>query len=373
MAKRAEGWKLRPDRRTGIQFVRFRHAKIRYEISTGERDLGVASGKAAFIYSEVVSGRWERTVTIARPGQPLDEVAALWLADVETECKPKTWKLYKLHIQTHLVPFFASLDRVVPPRVADYRRMRLRKVLRETVIKELTTLRRLCRWAVEQDILREVPKIANPPPGAAGVDDARGVRHKRKPIPISQPEAQAIIAALPERASRARRGHVRHVVRDFFVVLWETGLRPETVSAIEAPGNFRKGALELTITPDVDKVKYARELPLTDAARDALARNVPEVGRIFGTHDFRDPFRKACRAALGDDWRAEQVTPYDFRHGRTTDLLDQPGATLPGVSYLVGHKQITTTNRYVHAPKAAGAAILSGGRAGGTQKGRERV
>ena len=142
MARTAEGWKLRTDPRTGIVYVRFRHQKIRYSISTGERDPGPAAKKAAIIYAEVISGRWQRQLVIARPGQPLEEIAAEWLADIEGECRKNTWKLYVIHVGTHFAPFFGSLDRVTESGSVDYSRARLKKVLRVTLVKELTTLRR---------------------------------------------------------------------------------------------------------------------------------------------------------------------------------------------------------------------------------------
>jgi integrase len=364
MVRRAEGWKLRQDRRTGTQFVRFRHETVRYEISTGERDEGKAAPKAAAIYAEVVSGRWGRRIVAGTPGADFGDVAAEWLIDVASECVPKTHGLYVLHVRTHLAPFFGTIDRMTDARIGDYRRARLRQVLRTTVNKELATLRRFLRWCVDEKYIQVMPKVESVPPSVLGTEDTKR-RHKRKSIPVSAGEAKAIIASLPEFAKRARRGKNRHRVRDFFAVLWETGLRPETVEAIKAPVHYRRRGKELHITKDIDKVRYDRELPLTKAARAALDRCALEAGLIFGSHDFRVPFREACRAAAKAgklaSWKAEKVTPYDFRHGRTTDLLDQPDATLPGVAYVVGHKQITTTNRYVHAPKKAAEAVLLGG------------
>lgn len=365
MARRAEGWKLREDRRTGIQFVRFRHQKVRHEISTGERDPGAAAKAAPGIYAEVISGRWGRHAVAGAPGAKFDEVSAEWIVAIAPECDVDTKKLYELHVGTHLAPFFVTLDRVTEARVGDYIRWRLRKVLRVTVIKELTTLRRFLRWCKAEKYVSELPHIESPSPSVLGTPDTKR-KHKRKTIPVTEAEARAILALLPEKSARARRGPHKHAVRDFYVVLWETGLRSETVSKLEAPRHYHRGAKELHITKDVDKVRYDRDLPLTLRCRRALDTWAREEGLLFGAHDRRTPFREACRQAAKQRklpaWKADEITPRDFRHGRTTDLLDQPNATLPGVAYLVGHKQVTTTNKYVHAPKSAAESVLLGGK-----------
>jgi hypothetical protein len=49
---------------------------------------------------------------------------------------------------------------------------------------------------------------------------------------------------------------------------------------------------------------------------------------------------------------------YDFRHARLTDLVSRSG-DLTGVAYLAGHKNVTTTNRYVHPSRRAAERVLA--------------
>ncbi len=51
------------------------------------------------------------------------------------------------------------------------------------------------------------------------------------------------------------------------------------------------------------------------------------------------------------------ISPYDFRHGRTTHLASSTN-NLAGVSYLVGHRDISTTARYVHANERHAREVL---------------
>src|SRR5664279_4464710 len=96
MARAAEGWQLVQARQTGIYQVRFTHAGKRGSFSTGKRNPGEAAEVAARIYADVVSGRWvSGKVLAATTGKAFDEVAALWLADVEPTIDPRTFTLYQ--------------------------------------------------------------------------------------------------------------------------------------------------------------------------------------------------------------------------------------------------------------------------------------
>jgi Phage integrase family len=177
-------------------------------------------------------------------------------------------------------------------------------------------------------------------------------RHKAEPVPLDQSEAYAIIENLPEFAERARPDKPRFRVRDVVALWWETALRPVTIGRLRCPDHFRPGATDLTITRDIDKVRYKRQLPLTELAVQALERSCPDIGLIFGVHDLRPQLLKAARRAHEAGklpaWKIERVSPYDFRHGRTTQLANRT-KHLAGVSFLVGHKDPSTTAKYVHA------------------------
>jgi hypothetical protein len=101
---------------------------------------------------------------------------------------------------------------------------------------------------------------------------------------------------------------------------------------------------------------------LTERARAALDATIVELsknlppgadfkGPVFGEHDYTTHIR---RAALGDDETpgalprelAERFCGAHLRSARITHLLDR-GANLPGVQHLAGHRQMSTTARYV--------------------------
>jgi integrase len=87
-----------------------------------------------------------------------------------------------------------------------------------------------------------------------------------------------------------------------------------------AASNYMKGSSSLTLRDEVDKARFGRELPLTARARAALDSVCPDVGLIFGEHDYRVVLRNAARAAGIDPFRAGRISDYDFRHSRLTYL-----------------------------------------------------
>jgi integrase len=359
MARRAQGWKLHP--RGKVLWVRFTHEGERVERSTGERDAGPASARAAEIYAGWVSGRRHAGVGRVRVSDraPVDELAAEWLVSLANTHSDGTRGMYEVHMRATLGPFFKTIDRVTTRSIGDFQRTRLGQVLRKTVRKELHSLRFFLGWCVEQEHLEEVPGFPTMPKGALGI---RSGKRKAKAVEVTPEQVATFLLALPERSDgrRAKKGEPRRdafAVRAYAVVAWETALRPATIGKLSVPEHYQKGAAHMTITADIDKVRFGRAVPLTPGARAVLDEACPEKGLLFGRHDARRYFKAAALAAkmpLG-------FSPYDLRHARTTELIERTGNLL-GVAYLVGHKQVTTTNAYAKpTQRAAERALASAG------------
>jgi len=356
MARAAEGWQLVQVRQTGIYQVRFTHAGKRGSFSTGKRDPGEAAEVAARIYADVVSGRWVSGKVLAvTKGKAFDEVAALWLADVEPTIDHRTFTLYQFtYVATHFAPFFRTIDKLTTVGAENYIASRLQKVTRHTVKKELSVLRRLAKWAYRRGYLEQMPEIETP--GKRVLGHAAESARKKAFLVFTAKEMASIVAKLPEHATSQRVGE-SFPVRSRFVVAWETSLRPATLDKLTVPENYRRGSQVLTITDEADKSRYRRELPLSEAARVALDSVCPDAGIIFGPHDFRTLLRAAAKAAGIDEYRAKRISDYDFRHSRLTHL-GQVTSNLSGVMYLAGHTQPATTARYLRPQKAAAEEVL---------------
>lgn len=344
MPRRSEGWTVYEDPRSGTWIARFRHGGRRYHVSTRETDRARAKQAAAAIYAETVSGR--RWQPAGHAPLRLFDLICEWVAAVELEV-PDTAPQYRSIGFAHVEPFFRDTGRLTEPAMADYMRARLRVVQRSTVRAEMTTIRRLCRWLHERGHLATMPTVPSPPRTATGT--VHPVAGGRKLVDLTAADVARILDHLPERS----RGVA---VRSYFVAMWETGLRKGSLDRLRTPEHYERGAAYLLITPDVDKSRYGRELPLTPAARAALDSALPdEPGLIWGAHDLRVALKHAAQAAGVEDWRA--VSCHDLRHARLTHW-GEATTDLASLSYLAGHKHATTTDRYLHPRRAAAEALI---------------
>lgn len=353
MGRPAEGWKL--VWRGAVAYVRFTWRGERVDESTGQRDPGRAAEEAARTYADVVSGR--RVITRgqgkgqkASPAQLLVvELLALWIADLEHRYAKRTAGLYKTHALAHFTRW-ERLAEVTEASVDAYISERLGLVTRETVVKELNSLKNFLAWCVRREFLPGLPVLPSVPAGALGVRDPR---RKEEATDLSPEEVERWLAALPaETRAPARKGPWkgrRFPVRDWFTLAWETALRPATLAALAVPRHYQRGAEQLQLSRDIDKIRFGRPVPLTARARAILDRHAPAGGGgvIFGesARDLRAYIKPAGAAAGLAPEKVATLSPYDLRHARATDLIDQTG-DIEGTAYLLGHKQITTTNRY---------------------------
>lgn len=358
MGRHAEGLKV--VWRDGYGIARFTWQKKREFISTGERDPARAQAKAEQIYAEVIGGKRRKVSAALRVLQPLDQLFAEWLASLEGVLDESTIETYKdLYVATHFMPFFRSLDRAADEAAIDtYGRARLRKVLRKTVYKELGALRGFLKWCKMEGFIDALPAFPEYPKTAKG---KRAGKHRAKANELTEEQVVRAIHSLPmisDRISKIDRR--RFAVRPRFVVAYETGLRPASVDALEVPTHWRPGSKTLTITDEIDKTRFGRELTLTPPAVAALESTIAllgiERGPIFGRHDYRTYLR---RVGLDEELKSP-LAAYDFRHARGTHLTER-GAALPGIAYQLGHTQLTTTSKYTHATKRAGDAALEVG------------
>lgn len=348
MGRPAEGWKVRWKR--GWAYCCFTWAGHEYRIALRTRDKREAQEAAARAYAEVVSG--QRRPLRLQPGRLLDlaDLMAAWIESKRPALDPTTVPTLEIYAR-RFVDYFGSLDRITEASAQNYGLSRLGQALRTTVLRELAYLRQFLAWSKVQGALLDVPHVPSLPPKAAGT---RTGTQRAKFVHISPAEAHAILAELPEE-SKAIAGR-RWPVRARFAFAWETGLRPETLSRLRVPDNWRPGMTHLELADEDDKARFGREVDLTPEAVRILRRVAPEAGEIFGRHNYAKAIKRAAIAVLGPV-RGKDFAPYDFRHGRAKSLLDA-GAPLRGVSYVLGHLRPTTTDKYLAPERSAGKLAL---------------
>jgi integrase len=286
-----------------------------------------------------------------------------WREAMSGECRAKWWMTRGYHFD-HIARHFGTLDAILDASMRrQYVASALKRCGAETLKKELGTLRSFAAWAEGQAWGFVAPEVSGPTKKQRGTRDPR---RKREPISLQADEVEALIAQLPEQTSRARRaGDPLRPIRDFVVMVWDTGLRPSTVERLSTPEHWRRGSKELFITAGIDKEEYERTVDITDRVADVLERRTETLrdgrGVLFGPcQSALKGYLPIAAAAAGiDEARARKTTIYDFRHAAGRRLLDASGGNMRGVAFQLGHRRPTTTNIYTRPDKHAGDAVVA--------------
>lgn len=357
---------LRVEWRRGIGHARFTHAGEDRLISTGKRDSDAAQAEAERIYRRETGTVGPRPLSARElRASPLDMLCAEWLSSLVGTLDPKTIETYtKTYCRKHWLGFFRSLDEMRSPLARErYRTARLAKALAKTVKKECWAQDKFLRWCVTAEVLHATEL----PPALVWLKTTMGTRtgrQREQPRELAPADVGAFLAALPEWIERGPRARTKPpiVVRDRMVFAYETALRPETLREI-VWGDVLGARGALRVRPEVDKTRFGRDVPLSLPAQACLERvragrvqrglPVGPLDPVFGRHKLPKTIARAAKAAGLDG-----VAPYDLRHSRSTHLADA-GAAITGIGYLVGHKQATTTNKYLHQSERAAIKALA--------------
>lgn len=334
--------------------LRFSHNGVRFSRTFGKKQ-AAAQKEAAIWFADVISGR-QKIESADFSALPFREAYVEFLTETANEIGGDTLKTYTTYGK-HFARFFDTLGDITESNIGSYQRARLGEVKRATLRKESAKLGQFIRWLVEEKHYLETPpgkpRIS---PKATGTSYKKRRRGKATPVTVEQIEA--IIALLPEW-SRSRDGQPPFPVRDRFIILWETGLRPDsTIGKVEAHKHYRKGTPQLVITADIDKNRWARTIPVSERAAEAFDRCWPTSGKglMFGQHDFRHHVKGAAAKVLPPDL-AERFTDYDLRHARITLWCFTQAHNLGGIAFLIGD-DINTLRHYCHPDEAQAMSVL---------------
>jgi len=374
-----EGWRLKLKRGRKTYTVVYTHNGREVERSTGRKDPREASEVAARIYADAVQKEPQvRRVVRRGDSTPLEEVVTLWLT-LDTTIAPttvETFTTYGRHWcwlpptpSGEVRPRWESLVDVTDATVKQYRNDRLTVVTAGTVRHELSALRKFLEWCTENGPVPGAPErfltrtvtVCGVPKKTTG---QRFEKRRRKAAPeLSPEEVEALLAALPVwaakgaglRADRAKMKN-RFPVRARFLVGYETGLRPSFLDVLRVPEHYRKGRSTITILVEHDKNRIAREVELTERARAALDAICPDIGPIFGKHDYRIPLGRAAAEVLPPH-KAAVFNGAHFRSAQATHTLELTG-NIPGAMELFGWTQVSTASRYTRPSQRAARKVI---------------
>ena len=380
------GWRIRRKPGRKIWTVVFR-AGGPQELSTGTEDKAKALEEGERLYADAVRRAQLRGKTVRHRALDVDLAGAmaLWLVSLETthaKSTRRTWEEWA----RHWIVYFDAFHNVTEGACRDLMGERLGKVRRQSWKREAAGLRNFVRWAFERKLLPELVLVPNAPRHAAGT--ACETRRRVAAVALTSEQVEAFLAALPTTSEASRPGHDPYVVRDRFIVQYETGLRPSSLDRLRAPDHYRPGESMLRLSDDTDKARWGRDVPLTPRAAEALervlfwielqrrereaklGRPAPEqnyAGLVFGVHNYKKQVRAAARASLPSEL-AERFCAAHLRSARITHLIER-GANLVGVQFCAGHRQLSTTSKYVKPSFRAAQEAMAIGAAMGEADG----
>ena len=271
-----------------------------------------------------------------------DRAVDSFLALSATRLAPRTVDAYRRDLDDVTAFLGASPARATPDRLAEYvADMRARGLAATTVGRRIAALRSFYKHQMLVGAREDNP----------AAELALPKRARTLPRTLSPGEAERLIEAATGTTPRALRD------RALVELLYGAGLRVS-----EAVGLERSAVdLERRFVRCIGKGSKERIVPIgreaVDALRRYLARGRPHLDRRHRTELFLNAqggaltragaFLILRRLAGSAGLDPERVHPHLLRHSFATHLLEG-GADLRSVQEMLGHADLSTTERYTH-------------------------
>lgn len=216
-----------------------------------------------------------------------------------------------------------------------------REFARRSIARKAASLRRYFAWAIAEDLATADPTIGV---RISGVDG-------RLPRVLDQRELGHLLdGPVPDDEPPWRRGRDDAILE----ILYGSGVRVSELCSLDIDSvNLDKSVLVVW-----GKGSKQRQVPLSGPARDALVawlairhEVVPadQGAALFANERGRRITSRDIRRII-DRRSASPTHPHALRHTFATHLLDG-GADLRAVQELLGHADVSTTQRYTHVSR----------------------
>jgi site-specific recombinase XerD len=252
----------------------------------------------------------------------------------EKHRSPSTVLAYRADLE-QLVEYLKEKNKVLPSQVSasDIETFRdsllSQKYTAKSVSRKLNAVKTFFRWMVDQK--------------HAGRDVSRDVAHPK------------IEASMPKFLSPLEYRALRDVVRDdiriaaIVELILQTGMRISEVANLKT-----KNVSESEIKIDAYATQPERNIPLNKPARDVLNEYIksrPKTNSpyVFVSKNGKPLAVRNIRAAIDRYFHKAEIPDYSVNDLRTTFIVEnlKTGADLIMLSQVVGHKRLSTTERYL--------------------------
>ncbi|MBI2942787.1 MAG: tyrosine-type recombinase/integrase [Candidatus Wallbacteria bacterium] len=295
------------------------------------------------------------------------ELATRFLAWVELNERPGTFRYYAYRLKRHIVPALGQFD------IAELRRKDIIAYLearqtdgmsKSSFRKELQIIRRLLAWGVEREADEEHPALE--------VNVAVDIRRPRAPrneeprfyspeevydqilASLRNPKLENLklehpTALLPDTLA-ARVAALKDIPLGLMLTAFTTGMRLRELQAFSFDWcDFQRGIIRIPNTLEFSpKGHKPRTVVLNEDLKLWLLTRTRKVGRVFVSPKYRRPiadFRKTLLAV--EKATGFHIKLHDARHTFASFLLAE-GVPLHEVKEILGHTDISTTMIYAH-------------------------
>lgn len=306
---------------------------IYIRMRVGTRDVWRSTKTADLKLAQILLGEWRKKAERGEAGLPEIRTMTVneWLPSFMRWSKANKRSWWRDEYATkRLAKFFGEfkLQEVTKQRAEAYARDRSQEVKAATINRELSLMRRILSYAVEQGKLDTNPLlgIKMKPEGAL-----------RQPVLDDEGEGRLL--------SVCNRDWFKFTIR----LALASGCRQGELLELRWKHiDFRDSALVVADSKSGESRRVPVPKPLLEELREMRGTPegwvivVPQTGRPPNRHTVRHMFKRAAKKAKLDDLRF-----HDLRHVAATRLL-AAGATLPEVQSYLGHKTLVMARRYAH-------------------------
>ena len=343
MRKRKKKEGVYQRRGSSVWYASFTQASgNRTQRSTGTTD----KQEAIRVRKKWETEEWEKKVRGIEPDRTFEQVAFLYLQGTKKIKRSHATDIKKMRPLAKFFPEGLLMNTLTGKDVRAYIVDRRQDgVVNNTINKELSLLSTAIKWC-NSELDWELP---NPVAG------------KRLPIKVEEARCLSVeeVQKLVASAQQAWSSHTRNYFPDFCVLGFNTMMRSGELLNLEWT---RVNLVDRTVTLRAEDTKGKRKrlVALNDAAYKALLRlrriadkHFPDTQWVF-THTRPrckgvriQSVRKVWATAIakaGIDW----CTPHCLRHTGITEAVHADGANHWDIARQVGHRNISTTQGYIH-------------------------
>jgi integrase/recombinase XerC len=272
----------------------------------------------------------------------MDDAIARFIEHLEVErgASPNTLRSYATDLREFAA--FAAREGETEPRAVDVRLLRAylawlhqRRLARSSIGRKLASVRSWLRFLARRGVIEQNP--------------ARQVRSPRLPqrLPSFLPkdESKELLDRATDASITGRRDHA------LLELLYATGIRVSECCGLDVRDlDAGRATIRVSGKGGKERIVPVGEIAL-DAVRDYLAARGSWSGPLFTNHRGGRLTPRSARRIVRQQARlagtSRRVTPHTLRHTFATHMLGE-GADLRLIQELLGHRRLSTTQRYTH-------------------------